>query len=293
MANCIFGFPDRLIPTSVVTPSLSGGSWINSGDVALGNLMLKPLSSVARSTNALATSSTFNVNLGASRDVRVIAILKHNATTAATVRFRAYSDSGMTTLVYDTGALQMFPPFYPPDLLPWGHPQFWDGALSDEERNGYKFSFYTVIPDNISAQYWMVEIVDTANGDGYIELARCCFMAGWQPPVNFDYGAQVGYESQTKVDKSLGGTPYYDKRPALRVATVTLASNTDDEAAGIIMEMQRRLDIDGEMFFVWDADDQCQAQWQRSMLCHMKQLSPISTPYFNNNSATFALEEIL
>lgn len=50
----------------------------------------------------------FSVTLTANQSIQFLALIHHNATTGATYRFRSYSDSGMTTLVDDSGTL-VFP----------------------------------------------------------------------------------------------------------------------------------------------------------------------------------------
>ena len=89
MSNCVFGFPVYSDVGVLQTPALSGGSW--ESDLPLTNLQDARLAKVARSTNALAASTCFDLDLGTSRSVRVHSLWKHNLSSAATARVRAFT----------------------------------------------------------------------------------------------------------------------------------------------------------------------------------------------------------
>lgn len=85
----IIASPDRTLESDTV---LSGGSY--SGSLPLANIKNPLLSKVARTTNALAASSQFNVVFGSQREVRLFALLNHNLSLAATVRAKGYAHPG-------------------------------------------------------------------------------------------------------------------------------------------------------------------------------------------------------
>jgi hypothetical protein len=280
-----------VIPSSVVTPGLSGGSWLSA--LPLANLQGKDVSLLARSTDALAASTVINIDLGAVRDIRVMAILRHNLSLSATVQFQFYSDSGYTTLVGDSGALPVWLPFYPPGSLNWGHVSLWDGMITAEDQNGYQFDFIRALPSPVIARYCQVNIIDTANPAGYVELGRCILSPAWQPPENLIYGATVGWNSSATSDRALGGRLYIDETAMWRECACTLEHLDDGVAMGCVIEMQRRLGKSGELLFVWDPDDTTQAMWQRSFLCNMADLTAIDYVAFGDTHAAFKLVEII
>ena len=90
--------------------------------------------------------------------IRLISLCAHNITVAGTIRVRGFSDSGYTTMVTgaNSGTLTAWPA------------GFCASNVSDYSKNWtYCFSI------SKTARYWKIEIVDTLNAAGYIELGRC------------------------------------------------------------------------------------------------------------------------
>lgn len=290
MANCLFSFPDRLIPTPYAAPALSGGAW--SGLFPLINLQDPDRSLPARSTNCLAASTKIDIDFGTLRDIRALALLNHNLTLAATVRFIFYSDAGRTQILYDTGAMLAHRPWYPQDALNWGHPDLWHGQLSVEDRDGWEFEAMYAIPLTI-ARYARCEIVDTANPDGYVELSRLWMGPAWEPPYNMEYGATFGWATDAKTERTLGGRRHVQELSRWREATFRLSGMTPGQAMGALSEMQRRLGMSGELLFIYDPEDEFQALWLRSFLCNFEDLSPIEYPWVDANQSAIKLVEVL
>lgn len=294
MSNEIFAFPDRVIPTTQGPTILSGGSWNASFPLAnLQDASDRNMSSMARSTNALAASTVIQGNFTIDRDIKVFVIAKHNMSLAATVRLQLYSDAGWVTQVYDSTALAAWSTFYPTGALNWGHPDLWTGQISVEDQMGFLFDYLHVLPSPIVCKSFKVSIVDTANADGYVQLARCFLAPGWIPEINIAYGAGVQWNDPSVIDRSLGNVKWIDRRDKYRSLTGTIDSMTPAQGVGAFFEMQRRLGITEEMYHVFDPDDVYQALKLRSFFCTFKQLDPLTFPFFQNCAAAFALEEKL
>lgn len=84
MTNMAIGFPCYSDPSVSYVPTLAGGSW--AAALPLSNLQTTALAQVARSSNATLQATRFNVDLGTSRAVGMIALVKHNHSTTAKVR---------------------------------------------------------------------------------------------------------------------------------------------------------------------------------------------------------------
>jgi hypothetical protein len=274
MQNCLFAWPDRLLDSASYSTVLSGGSW--NTDFPLANLKSTLLSKKARSADALAASTKFDSDLGTARAVRVIALLRHNAGSAATVRVRAYSDSGYTTLVHDAGTVSFWPEGYP--------------AAEDKKR--YQEDFYIVLSSTQTARYWRTEIVDTANPAGYFEMGRCIFAPAYQPAINMIYGANIGLTTDTSSDRSLGGVDYFDRREPRRVQQFTLNSLDEAEAFNNVFDMQWDRGIDRELLFVHDPGDTGIMLKRRAFLSTLRQLSAIEYPYGDVHSVGFEVGEV-
>lgn len=275
MGNCLFCYPDQLLGSASTTTTLSGGSW--QGSLPLANLKNRLTTKVARSTDALAASTQFDVDLGAARNLRLLALLHSNLTIAASVRFRICADAGYAQLLYDTGVIP----------VPWRD-------LAAETLEGWRPDLWLALPDDITARYVRVTILDQANPAGYVELGRCLMMPAWQPAVNLGYGNPIHYDhSATTMEQSLGGVRFAGRRRPQRVQALELPYLEAGEAHQSVLEMQRRLGRDGELFFVRDPDEEDVFARQKSFLATMEDLSPLESPYFNNYATSFQLREVM
>ena len=114
---------------------LSGGSW--QPGLPLANLQQPTLAYVARSVDALATSTRIDIDLGnATTVVRLLGVMRHNLSTAATYRVTAGSTVGGVD-GYDSGSLPVWPRIYDYMDLPYGAPNWWSGQISDAEAVNY------------------------------------------------------------------------------------------------------------------------------------------------------------
>ena len=274
MGNALFCYPDCLLGSSLYAAALSGGSW--QAGLPLTNLQDRLRSKVARSTDAAAASTVFDVDLGVARALRLLAVLGSNLTPAATVRFAIYVDAAQTQLLYDTGAL----------------PVTWKD-VDAETLDGWRPDFWVALPEEILGRYVRVEIQDAANADGYVELGRCLLMPAWEPATNFAYGAAIHYDhSATVIDQALSGVRYADRHAPLRAQRITLPVLEEDEACRQVLEMQRRLGRDGELFFVHDPDAADFYVRQKSFLATMNEINALEEPYFDNSTTVFDLLEV-
>jgi len=275
MGNCLFCWPDRLQVSASYTPILSGGSW--SASLPLLNLQNLALSRKARSVDATTAATQFSVDLGVSRSIRAISIMRHNLSSAATVRVRGYSDAGHTTLVWDSTALSIWPEGYP----------------TAEDKKRYQEDFHIILSASQSFRYPLVEISDTANPAGYVELARCMFFPAFQPAVNMSYGAGLGLETDTSKERSLAGTDFWDRKEPRRTVRFTLPVLSESEAFNDLLDLQWDRGIDREVLFVFNPDDAGLLLKKRTFLMTIRQLTAIEFPYGTNHTTGFEGGEVL
>jgi hypothetical protein len=248
----------------------------------------------ARSADADPANTIVKGNFTIDRDIRGFVLPRHNLTTAATVRLQLYSDTAWNTQVYDSTALDAWSIFYPPGALNWGHPDLWTGALSEEDRLGFKFDFLHVLSDQVVCKSFKVSISDAANPDGHVEFTRCFLAPGWQPERNMQYGAGVQWNDPSVIDRSpYSGVKWIDKRTKYRSLTGKLHTMTTAQGVGAWFEMQRRLGITEEFYYVFDPADEYQAMKLRSFMATFQDLNPLDHPYFNKTAGDFAIEEVL
>jgi hypothetical protein len=262
MSNAVLGTPIYSDVGVLYTPTLSGGSWV--AGLPLTNLQTRYLDAVARSSNALAASTTFDIDLGVARPLRVFAILVPNATFAATVRFRTSNSAGsFGSPVYDSTA---------DVILPAGQ--------TAETLDGLNVWKVFVASAAGSARYVRVEISDAANPDGYVDVARVVIAGGYQPTHNMAHGLRFWYDTSTTRRETDASSFIYDKRPIRRAAAFTLPKLTDAEAFGTALMHQRLLGTSGQLFFVFDPADTA-LMHERAFLCTHQELSPAEYAFYN------------
>lgn len=292
MANAILAYPNWVdADPAFATVAFSGGSW--DSRLPLANLRDRLLVRRARSTDLALSSTQFWVDLGVARDVRVIAIPFLTASKDATVRMRGFATQDATgTALADSGWRPLYPVVYPVGSLPWGSPSVWDGRMTDEDAAIFPMPIVQVWSNAVVARWWLIEIDDTSSDIGYVEVPRVFLAPGWQPTVNIVYGANQVFEPQTSVQLSRGGAEFFDVQPGRRVVRFGLDFMPDDEMVVQVTDMQRRLGINGQLFWIFDPDDTTQLH-RRAFLARMRSLSPLEYAVIGRSSTTFELSEVI
>lgn len=284
MSNTIIGYQNRIDAATFA----AYGSW--STTLPLTNIKTRSLSRKARSTNAANSSTKLRFSLDSARVIGSVAIVNHNMQKDATWRYRVYSDSGYSTLVYDSGTINVWP-LMPYGSYEWEDENFWDLQLSDEEIALFTKTL-TYVPDTIaSAQYYQIEFFDSTNTDGYVELGRIFVGAIYQPTLNMNLGASIGDETNTVVDVALSGAEFFDRRTSYRVAQFTLDHLTYNESIinGDIIKISG---VDAEVVYIYD-DNTALDLHRRAFLGRLRALSPISQPYNTRYQTTYEIKELL
>lgn len=291
MANCLMCWPDHVMGTGYKDTVLSGGSWLSS--LPLTNLQDPALATLARSTNAAKTSTIIDADLGIGRAGRVITLIRHNISSAGTVRITISEAADYSDPVYQSDWIAVWPVFYEFGSLPWGYPGVWSGVLGCEETDGYTMNFVHVLSADTWARYWRIEIDDEDNPDGYVELARAGIWSAWQPDLNLQYGNTLGWQTDTPADQALSGARYFDRRNPRREMVFSIDLIDPDTALQKPFEMARKLGIDGQLYFIYDPDDDPPSMFRRSFLATLRELSPLQYPMYHYAAQAFALREVL
>jgi hypothetical protein len=292
MVNVIFAFPNWCAGTTVATPSIdAAGSW--EASLPASNVLDSLLAKVARSTDATTANTKLRIDLGTIRDIRVVAIPKSNISTAGQIKVTLYSDSGYSTQVATTGWVDYWADVYEWGVRPWGSPDLFSSKFSAEDAAGYPAVWYYVFSAVQNAQYIEIEVDDTTNADGYIELARVVVAPAWQATINPIYGqTSITWEARSRVRRSRTGVRFVDRQPAPRVARCTFDFVPEAEGFTYPFEMARRQDFDGEVFFITDPDDTEQAL-RRAFLANLRTLPTLTYNSFQRFQTAVELEEVL
>jgi hypothetical protein len=282
--GCLIGYSNKLD-----SATLAGGSWATS--LPLNFLKTRLLGQVARTTNTLQASSTFNIDFGVPRDIRVASLVNHNISIFGKVLISASEDNFATT-AYTSGQIEAWPAVYSIGTLEWEDDAWWSGTYTAEDAEGYTTNVTHIISQLAYYRYWRIQIIDETNADGYIQLGRVFLGSAWQPTRDAEVGLALGWESATTVQKALSGTKYFQRRNPYRVTRFTLNVIDIDEALSMAFEIDKRMGIDGEILWIQDTSDTVHAL-RRRYLGTMREMSLIEFPYVGLGKKSYSIEEIV
>lgn len=194
--------------------------------------------------------------------------------------------------LYDTGWVAAISAIYAWGSLPWGHPSWWTGQPTAEDRLSVKIPFVRTFT-TILARYWRFEIDDTTNPDAYIRLNRIFIARGIVPTYNLAYGkTSIGWLSNTKVSTTNSSRRVYQQKRSQRLLPMEMENLAYQEAFSNFLDMQSTLDIYKQLFFIFDPDD-TYLMHRRSFLATIRELNPLSFPYFGVNNVPLELIEVI
>jgi hypothetical protein len=241
--------------------TLGGGSW--NASYPLTNLQNRYLAQKARTTNDATGSTYITIDLGSDQLIGVMALISTNISPSATIRVRGADNSGMSSPDYDSG------------------------AISSYQHTDYAISF-----TQTDARYWRIDINDTSNPDGYVEIGRLFIGSRFRPGINCEIGAALGVESRTQTQEALNGPEYFDERVNRRTWRGAWTALTDAEAYRQMLVIQQNTDINGEIYFFED-DDDIEFQDLRWFYARFRTLNALEWPYVNRHSIAIEVSELL
>jgi hypothetical protein len=249
---------------------------------------------VARASNATNAATQLTADLGSTKSLDGIAFGPANLSPAATWRWRGYSDSAYTALVYDSG-MQTVPGEVidwtnTNDWLEWEDSGFWYGL--PEALDELPQYLYHITPATVIAQYWLLEIFDEGNADGYVEIGRLLEARAFRPSLNYSEDNSLVPEPVVDVEESLGGLRSYWERGVRRKASYAFPLLTADEILGDGFRLGLRAGISRHVFVVPDADDTAIGN-RRSFLATLRQAPPLRQLNVGRGAIAVELEEVL
>ena len=166
-----------------------------AGALAVGNLQSNDKSKVWRSVG---TSTTITGTLPAAEAIACMHLTHCNLTPAATWRIRLYSGLAGTGLLLDTGNV-MACPAPARELEDWTPAQ----AASAYSNGGgaHAFAYFA----STMARSFTIDIIDTANLQGYIEAAAALVAGAYWEPVYSATGASAAPVDSTVLYRNAAG----------------------------------------------------------------------------------------
>jgi hypothetical protein len=191
--------------------------------------------------------------------------------------------------------------FYIGDIQAWnaataqlvydtGYVAGWPSGIDAEEAEGYSLSALHVTTAAQSARYWRTNVADTGNSAGYVQVGRLIIAGGFQPTINAAYGLKHGWEDDSIRTPTDGGAAVYQLKSKRRTVTFALNNLPETEALEGPFDMQARLGIGKQLFYVHDPEDTTHLH-RRSFLAVMRELSPLEAMPVARYGVPFALVE--
>lgn len=293
LARVVLAYPNFVEPqysanltatVSTVTPAFSNGTWQTA--LPLTNLALGKLYQPARSTLATNASTKFDVDFGETRPISVVALIRHNLSPTvgtAKVKISLSTVSNFASTVNPSPAFEnVYQPFYNPTSFPTGWtPSDWTASPTQADLQHYRSLAYTKVFDTLYlARYMRIEVDDTTNTLGYVQLGGVFAGPGFQPNVNFAPGPQIGWRDASTVSAGGSGVHFYTVRPRCREAMFVLDKLGTDQGMQWPFEMEGRLGISQKLMFVLDPTSSYHMhRW--SFLANLDEVSPLEFPYVN------------
>ena len=261
----------------------TGSEWLSS--LPLSNLQTPLKSEKARTDSDL--SVDFDIDLGRSKTISFVSLLGHNLTSTGTWRVRISNQSDFSTLLYDSGDVDIWPVTEIFGENPWGG-FVWNGKNITDDGN---FGFL-LLDSSVYGRYVRINLDDSDNEDGYLEAGRLIIDSPWRPSKSFIYGAELTYINPSEKERSRGGQPWTDRLPQYRKATFEIRNLGEDEMFGQGYEMDRLLGIAKHCFIMLDPSNITHRhRW--AFYGTIKEINPQVFDTYNKFSKQFEIEESL
>lgn len=251
----------NLIIASPLSGTVTGTS--GQGDFVIGNLLKRELSDFYRTSLV----SEINIDFGSATEIDFISLIAHTGQGSVTVK------AGTTDAVtdYTSGSLDL---------------------ITGTDYGFDKNSFVLNLDTSQTYRYWKIEIDDTGNADGYIDIGRLYVTKKFQPTVNVSYGLGEGYiDNSRKTRKISGGTSSVIRTP-LKTIEFSLDFGDKAEMYGELRDFDFYRGIARDIVIVPDYDDNTYFQ-KRFIYGTMDELNPIVIPAFSIYRKEFTLTELI
>ena len=263
----------------IATPELSDAAAItaSSAQATMPASNLKKMQPGDRWRATGDTAEYLEIDLGAAKDINLVALLYHNATSAATWQIRAATSQANLTAApgYDSGVINMWEAGWPADQDPL-HARLWLGAGSQNFR------------------WWRIDLADAANPDTWLEAGRVYVSKAWQLPSgkNIEYGWEMRRVDPSPRARTKGSQLYVEAQTMWRELMCSLNWLTEAEMYDNFGEIQRLRGASRDVFVMRDPNATAQLLRQ-SIYGLMSQLAPITHAQAQVFRSRLLVEEML
>lgn len=282
MAGIFLAWPNR-----IDNSTLSSGSWVSG--LSLNNIKDREMAVVARSTDATNASTKFIIDLGAEYPIRVVSLHNTNLSLTSRWKIKIGTTSGGSERYLGSYQSSFFLAFDDP-FIPWESQNWWGTGNNDYIK--HPFMSPIILPSTVNGRYITVEIDDTTNADGYVQIGRVFVGDGFTAKYDASFGLQDGWEDLSSVSYSESGADFVFKRRRRRYTKFSFDHLEHTTEFPRVYEMIRRLGTVEEVLYLPSTSDY-QACQRTGYLGMLSELSPIEFPYYNGRSLGLNIKERL
>lgn len=228
---------------------LTGGSWLAAAP--LTELQTRSRARCARSSNALTTSTQFDIDLGSAMACQGFCIPAHNVSSAARWKITGGTSAGATD-VSDSGWINCQQVSDSAGVFEWGDSGFWEGTGDQWLRNTHPLIY--IASTQLSARYWRIAFDDTANADGYVQVALPYVGPVLIPTFPDVYSRPEGFTDYATFERSPAGTTFAREGLKAKRTELDLARLTEEEAR-IFRGVMRRDGANADILWAPSATD--------------------------------------
>lgn len=273
--NPLAGFESQTELATFVASSAAAG-------YPASNLNILPLNKVWRSADgslgAVADSViTWTYEDGLDQGARLFSLVRHNLSLAATFRLQLYSDTALTTEVFDSdaadliGGNEIWPPVYGDDELEWSDNNWYTGKYTARQIAGRTWTRVIDVGAVKLHKGGKLTITDPDNADlhhqaGFLDISR-----SHQFTRGISLGSSRGPTTNEVTTQSDGGVFYTSDGAVKRAFRGTFQNLPRAEAQNILGEMKTR--YTKKRPFIWHPFPADPKTWLiNSMFCRFNDL---------------------
>ncbi len=262
MSNICLAYPDR-----IASATLSAGAW--STALPLANVADRQITKPARSTDATLASTKLQADLGTARALRAFALVNHNLSSAAQWRISLGTTAGGTQ-VHAGGWVDVWQLTLEAGLESLG--------VQDADYQRWPYAAIHVLSAPLSARYLTIEIDDTTNADGYVQIGRAIAAGAFEYAVN-PASLKDGVRDLSTTATAESGARWDTPRRRLRHVDYSHPHLTMAEG-DTLHDLMRHLGTVDDVLYIPDPADAERTQ-RYGFLGSLAELGPLDNPAYN------------
>lgn len=254
-----------------------------AGSLAVTNLLTDFKTEEWRSTG---TTESLTLTWTNSETVSCVILPFTNLTPTATIRVRGYTNVADGTPAVDTGTV-LACPATAISLRGWG------AAATGSNAYAYGGGSY--------ARVWLaatpvkkiiIDLVDTSNASGYIEVSRLVTGNYWQPAQNVDYGASVAYQDLSKPYRNDAGDLMTDIGTRFRKMSLNVSYLSPTDRKSLVDLFRGNGLANPFLISVFAGSTDYELERDHMIYCKLSEISAITIPQLDAYSSPLVVEEI-